>query len=46
MTTDASLANPIDFESEAYDRAHMKLPGAADELVAAVLAANPSTVGP
>ncbi|TNY19798.1 glycoside hydrolase family 3 protein [Rhodotorula diobovata] len=35
--------NP-DWESEGFDRKTMKLPGDSDELVRAVLAANPSTV--
>lgn len=33
-----------DFESEGFDRKHMDLPGAADKLVAAVLAVNPNTI--
>jgi beta-glucosidase len=33
-----------DWESEGYDRADMRLPGRQDELVAAVIAANPNTV--
>ncbi|KAK9364648.1 glycoside hydrolase superfamily [Lipomyces kononenkoae] len=33
-----------DWESEGYDRQHMKLPGATDLLVDAVLDANPNTV--
>ncbi|GAA6042149.1 hypothetical protein JCM8097_004984 [Rhodosporidiobolus ruineniae] len=35
--------NP-DWESEGFDRKDMKLPGETDELVAAVLAANPNTI--
>ncbi len=35
---------PEGFESEGYDRPHMRLPGAQDELVQAVLKANPNTV--
>ncbi|RMY04339.1 hypothetical protein D0868_06993 [Hortaea werneckii] len=33
-----------DWESEGYDRAHMDLPPGTDDLVRAVLAANPNTV--
>lgn len=33
-----------DYEAEGFDRAHLKLPGRQDELVAAVAAANPNTV--
>ncbi|KAK8233487.1 beta-glucosidase [Phyllosticta capitalensis] len=32
-----------DWESEGYDRKHMELPGAANEMIAAVAAANPNT---
>jgi beta-glucosidase len=35
---------PEGFESEGYDRPDMRLPGAQDELIQAVLAANPRTV--
>ena len=35
----------IDFESESFDRPNMKLPSTSDELTAAVLAANPNTIG-
>jgi beta-glucosidase len=35
---------PEGFESEGYDRPHMRLPGAQDELIRAVLAANPRTI--
>ena len=33
-----------EWESEAYDRAHMELPGKQNELVTAVSAANPNTI--
>ena len=33
-----------DWESEGYDREHMDLPSGSDELISAVLAANPNTV--
>ncbi|MBN2392925.1 MAG: glycoside hydrolase family 3 C-terminal domain-containing protein [Anaerolineae bacterium] len=35
---------PTGFESEGHDRPHMRLPGAQDDLIRAVAAANPNTV--
>ncbi len=35
---------PTGFESEGHDRPHMRLPGAQDELIREVAAANPNTI--
>ncbi|KAK9311627.1 glycoside hydrolase superfamily [Lipomyces starkeyi] len=40
----ANIGLSGDWESEGFDRRHMKLPGETDALVAAVLEANPNTV--
>ena len=43
-TEEPLLTSLISWESEGFDREHMKLPGLSDRLVSEVIKANPNTV--